>query len=114
MEARPWHRFYESAVHRSLDYLDLTIPQMLRRTVARFPGRAALVFRNRRITYREFDEQVSRLATAMSRLGVGEESSVAIHAPNLPHTVISYFATVRLGARAVMTNPLYMPPEIEH
>ncbi len=39
---------------------------------------------------------------------------MAIQLPNLPQTVIAYYATLSLGAQAVMTNPLYVEREIEH
>jgi long-chain acyl-CoA synthetase len=114
MQQRPWHRFYESGVHASLQYDDLTIPQLFERTVARYSGRPALIFRNEELTYREFKDHVDRLSTALASRGVEKGSRVAIHMPNLPHTVIAFFATVRLGAIAVMTNPLYTEREIIH
>ena len=34
--------------------------------------------------------------------------------PNLPQTVIAFYAALSLGATVVMTNPLYVEREIEH
>src|SRR6185436_1969859 len=67
-----------------------------------------------RLTYRELKDQVDRLATALAALGVAKDQRVAIQLPNLPQTVIAYYATLRLGAQAVFTNPLYTAPEMEH
>jgi long-chain acyl-CoA synthetase len=114
MERRPWHRFYENGVNPSIKYDDLTIPQLLERTAARYGGRVALVFQNEGLTYNEFKHSVDRLATALAGLGVGKGGRVAILMPNLPQTAIAYFATMRLGAVAVLTNPLYTEREIEH
>ena len=47
-------------------------------------------------------------------MGVGPDSKVAVHLPNLPQTVIAVSAILRLGAPSVMTNPLYVGREIEH
>lgn len=113
MEERPWHRFY-AGVPRSLDYADVTIPQMLRATAVDHGEATALLFMNARLTYRELLDHVDRFATALARLGVGKDTRVAIQLPNLPQAVIAYFATVSLGAQAVMTNPLYVEREIEH
>ena len=114
MDERLWHRSYEDGVPSSLQYEDLTVPEILERTAASYPDRPALVFMNGRLTYREFQDQVNRLATALSRLGVEHGSRVAIDLPNLPQTVIAYFAVLRVGAVVVMTNPLYTSREVEH
>ncbi len=114
MEERLWHRFYEEGIPTSIDYADTTIPQILERTAHRYGDRPALIFMNGRLTYSRLTDQVDRLATALANLGVGSGSRVAIDLPNLPQTVISYFAVLRLGAIAVMTNPLYTSRELEH
>jgi len=54
------------------------------------------------------------MAHALHTMGVEHGTRVAVHLPNLPQTVISFYAIQRLGAQAVMTNPLYMPRELEH
>ncbi len=114
MDPRVWHRHYDRGVPPSLAYEDLTVHGLLERSAARHPDRDALVFLNARLTYRRLQEQVDRLATAFTRMGLAPGDRVAIHLPNLPQTVIAYYATLACGARAVMTNPLYVPREIEH
>ncbi len=114
MDARPWHKCYEPNVPPSLDYVDKPITHMLERSASRYPERPALIFRNNKISYAELHNETERFATALSRLGVTRGARVAIYLPNLPQTVIAYFATLRLGAVAVMTNPLYTSREIEH
>jgi long-chain acyl-CoA synthetase len=90
------------------------MPGYLFDTASRFPVRTALVFENSRLSYRELEDSVRRFATALSTLGVTRGSRVAIHLPNLPQTVIAYYATLALEAEAVMTNPLYVEREIIH
>ncbi len=114
MQPRRWHDSYDPGVPASLDYEDLTIPEILERAVQRYPDRPALTFHNARLTYGQLKGEVDRLAAAMSTMGVHKNSRVAIQLPNLPQTVIAYYATLRLGAQAVMTNPLYTAPEIVH
>ena len=46
--------------------------------------------------------------TAQAALGVKKGTRVAIQLPNLPQTAIAYYATLSVGAQAVMTNPLYV------
>jgi long-chain acyl-CoA synthetase len=114
MEERVWHRSYDQGVLPSVAFEDLTVPHFLERSAARYGDATALIFMNSRVTYRQLKEEVDRLATAMAALGVGKGTRVAIQLPNLPQTVIAYYATLSLGGQAVMTNPLYVEREIEH
>ena len=109
-----WHRFYDPGVPPSVALEPLTIPQFLERAAADYPDAPAVIFLNRRLTYRELTDHVQRFATALARLGVAKDSRVAIQLPNLPQTIISYYATLSLGAQVVLTNPLYTPRELEH
>lgn len=112
--ARPWTQHYDPGVAGLYNAEDLTIPQLLERTLARHADATALIYMNRRYTYRELADEVRRMATALADLGVERGSRVAIQLPNLPQTVISYYAVLSLGAVAVMTNPMYVAREIEH
>jgi len=114
MDPRIWHDHYDEGVPSSIDYQDWPIPSLLARTAESYPDRLALVFLNCRLTYRELKDQVDRLATALTNLGVVKDSRVAVHLPNLPQTVIAHYAVLTCGAQVVMTNPLYVPREIEH
>ena len=111
---RPWYRFYDPGVPPTLALEQLTVPQFLERAAADHPQAPALIFFNRRLTYRQLKNHVDRFATALERLGVTKDSRVAIQLPNLPQTVIAYYATLSLGAQVVLTNPLYTPRELEH
>jgi long-chain acyl-CoA synthetase len=114
MHDRPWLQHYDPGVPRNVKFEDVTVPQFLERAAANHPDVTAVMFLNGRLTYRELKDQVDRLATALAALGVAKDSRVAIQLPNLPQTVIAYYATLRLGAQAVLTNPLYTTPEMAH
>ena len=114
MQPRAWHRSYDAGVPPALDFEALTLPQFLERAAAEHGDATAILFLNRRLTYRELKAHVDRFATALSRLGVTRDTRVAIQLPNLPQTVIAYYATLSLGAQVVMTSPLYVAREIEH
>ena len=114
MPDRPWHRHYDEGVPPNLDFEDVTVVELLRRAARSYGDRRALVFLNGRLTFREFEDQVERLATVLAGLGVERGSRVAIMTPNIPQFELACYATMRLGAIAVATNPLYTPPEICH
>jgi long-chain acyl-CoA synthetase len=114
MDDRVWHGAYDAGVPAGLDYEPLTMPGFLARSVKTHPGAPALIFESRRMSYRRLGDEVARFATVLSRLGVTRGTRVAIQLPNVPQTVIAYFATLGLGAEVVMTNPLYVERELEH
>jgi long-chain acyl-CoA synthetase len=113
MDRKSWHEAYEPGVPPSLEYEEITLPAMLRRSAGSHPDAAAVRFMNRTMTYRQLVEDVDRFAAGLASLGVTPGARVAIHLPNLPQTVISVHAALSLGAVPVMTNPLYVSREIE-
>ena len=114
MEQRVWHQFYDAVVPSSLTYDPLALPERLERSAAAYPDQCAIAFLGTRLSYRQLKDEVDRLATALARLGVQKGTRVAIHLPNIPQTVIGYYATLALGGTVVMTNPLLVEREIEH
>ena len=114
MSSKTWHRFYDPGVPPLLEFEDITLPGFLERSAAEYPDATALIFLNRTMTYRELQADVDRFAAALARLGVGPGIRVAVQLPNLPQTVIAFYAALSLGATVVMTNPLYVEREIEH
>ena len=114
MEPRVWHQFYDEGVPPGLDFEAVPLPAFLERSAREHADATALIFLNRQLTYRQLQEEVDRFATALSALGVTRATRVAIQLPNLPQTVIAFYAVLSLGAIVVMTNPLYVEREIEH
>jgi acetoacetyl-CoA synthetase len=65
--------------------------------------REAIVFWNelgaqRRLTYRELFDEVTRVAAALRAMGVGVGDRVAAFMPNMPETVIAMLAATSIGA----------------
>ena len=72
------------------------------RHVKKQPDKVAYIFANeqcsRRITYRELDEQVSRLAGALATAGVKRGDVIAIYLPTIPEAFYAIFACSKIGA----------------
>jgi long-chain acyl-CoA synthetase len=73
----------------------------------------AVVSRGQQTTYGELREQVAALRGGLAGLGVGRGDRVAIICANNWYFVVSYLATLGLGAVATPLNPLSPTPEIE-
>jgi long-chain acyl-CoA synthetase len=66
------------------------------------------------ISYRQLDEQASRVAHVLTGLGIRKGDRVAICLPNVPEFVWSYLGVLKIGAIAVSVNPALTAPELEH
>jgi len=109
----PWIRFYEAGIPAHLEYPDITLGEVLSATASRFTDHAALNFYGKKISYGQLDTLVNRFANALTGLGIKKGDRVALMLPNIPQMVIAYYGTLRMGAIAVATNPLYHEHELE-
>ncbi len=94
----------------------VTIPQMLRETVARFGPRDAMVFADtgQRYSYYDFDREVDELASGFLAMGLEKGDRVGIWSPNRYEWVLTQFATARIGIVLVNINPAYRLSEVEY
>jgi long-chain acyl-CoA synthetase len=113
-EDRPWLKHYQKGVPANTAFENACLPDFLERTVARFPSKAALSFEGFKVTYTELKDMVDRFATCLHRFGVRKGDAVAILLPNVIPCVAAYYAIHRVGAIAVMNNPLYSDRELHH
>uniref|UniRef100_UPI004049E1BB long-chain-fatty-acid--CoA ligase n=1 Tax=Desulfobacca sp. TaxID=2067990 RepID=UPI004049E1BB len=108
----PWQLQYDPGVPVSIDIPDLSLPDLFYRAAAEFPGRPAVIFFGKTISYERLAHLVQQTAAGLSRLGLQAGQSLAIILPNCPQTIITYYAALHLGAMVVMINPLAAPREI--
>ncbi|WP_037178201.1 non-ribosomal peptide synthetase, partial [Rhodococcus sp. UNC363MFTsu5.1] len=91
-----------------------TLPELLAAAADRDPSADALVADGRSLTYRELDEQSSRLARALIGRGAGPESVVAMALPRSVESVLAIWAIAKTGAAYVPIDPSYPADRIEH
>ncbi len=111
---KPWLAHYDKGVPESVNYEEVCLPELLDRSAQKFPDTMALLFQGYKVTYRELKEMVDRFATCLAGFGIQKGDSVAILLPNVIPCVVGYYAILKIGAIAVMNNPLYTDRELEH
>ncbi len=111
---KPWLKFYEPHVPEHIEYPRTTLPAILEEMAAKYPNHPAMIFKDRVISYAEFNHSVNRFAAALQGLGAGKGDRIAIHLPNCPQFPIAYYAILRAGCIAVPCNPIYTAREIKH
>ena len=95
-------------------FADATAYSMLA-VLARAHGhREAIVFGDERITFRDFQARVDRLARGLSALGLRRGDALAIWLPNRPLWYVAQYAAARLGVVVVALNPRYRAHELSY
>jgi len=111
-EDKPWLARYEKGVPENIDYEQITLPEYLENSARQYPERTAIICEKFKISYRRLNEMTNRFAACLSALGVAKGDRVAILLPNVIPCVVSYYATLKMGAIAVMCNPQYTDHEL--
>ena len=95
-------------------HAELTPLRFLERASTVFPDRVAIVDGTRRITYREFASEATRLANAFVASGLEPGSRVAYLCPNTAELLIAHFAVPLAGAVLVAVNTRLAPEEVKY
>ncbi len=107
-----------SYLHRggTTPLVGLTIDEFFREMVDRFPDRDAVVAlpQKKRLTYRDLDGEVQRVAKALLALRVKKGDRVGIWATDNAEWILLQLATARIGAILVNINPAYRTAELRH
>ena len=92
-----------------------TVYRNLERSAARDPGRAAIDYYGRRLSYAELKRQVDALAGWLQqRCGVSRGDRVLLYLQSSPQFVIAYYAALRADAVVVPVNPMNRTEELRH
>lgn len=97
------HPFEAGLGRHRANFVPLSPISFLRRAVASFGDKTAVIDGERRFTYAELHERCVRLASALAHRGIGRLDTVAILASNVPEMIEAHFAVPMLGA---VLNPL--------
>jgi 2,3-dihydroxybenzoate---[aryl-carrier protein] ligase len=110
----PWPVGLAELYRRKGYWEDVTLREMLSRSGRDYPEKPALIFAERRITYRELVETSDRLAAGLIRTGLAPRDRVVLHLPNIPEIVCVFLALVTIGAIPVMGLPSHRLGELRH
>jgi long-chain acyl-CoA synthetase len=91
----------------------MNLYQNLVKTTERDPAAPAIRFGHQTISYGELLARTNQLANALQGLGLDGSSKIAILLRNVPEFVISYYATLALGAIAVPLCYMCLAEEVE-
>ncbi len=103
---RPWLQHYEKGVPTEITIPDDPLHHYLEESARRWPEQPALIYGDRRMSYRFVVEEARRWASIVRDLGVRKGDRFLILLPNVPQAVIGLYGALMAGAVVVLANPL--------
>ena len=91
---------------------ELTPVSFLERSACVFPDKVAVIHGARRYTYRQFEERVNRLASALRGAGLAKHDRVAFLCPNIPAMLEAHYGVPGAGGILVAINTRLSSDEI--
>src|SRR5438552_619643 len=86
---------------------ELTPVSFLERSAYVFPDKVAVIHGERRYTYRQFEERVNRLGSALRRVGLAKHDRVGFLCPNIPAIGEVLETSMTSDARYLWTLPMF-------
>src|SRR5256712_9991233 len=93
---------------------ELSPVSFLTRSAYVFPDKIAVVHGARRYTYRQLEERVNRLASALRTAGLAKHDRVAFLCPNIPAMLEAHFGVPAAGGVLVAINTRLGSDEIAY
>ena len=111
MDVEPWTALYPAGVTAAGPAHESLVAAWHDR-VGRDPDATALVYFDGRLSARELDEESDALAVALAELGTERGDRVGIYLQNIPQYAVVLLALWKLGATALVLNPMYRRQEL--
>lgn len=96
--------------------LGMTIGEKFDQACQQYADQVAIVssHQNRRLTYRELQQEVEAFACSLLKLGLKKGDRLAIWSPNCVEWTVTQFAAFKAGIVLVNLNPAYKSHELEY
>lgn len=82
----------------------MTLIEILERNAEDTPEKTAIIYHNTKITYRELNDAVNKLANVLTAMGLKKSDRVAFMLPRIPELVITFLSTAKAQGIAVPIN----------
>jgi long-chain acyl-CoA synthetase len=109
-----WLKNYDPGVPKEIDIPPIPASKLLENRAEIIPDGTACTIMGMPTTYAQINERANQFAYALKEWGVKPGDRVAIIMGNSPSFIACQFGILKLGAVAVMVNPLYTGRELTH
>lgn len=112
LNPHPWRGLYRPGLDEGLVGRRTTLVDAWRSRVEANPDRTAIAYFDTALSAREVDRMSDALGAALQDRGVGAGDRVGIHLQNIPQYALAMLALWKIGAAAVVLNPMYFGREL--
>jgi len=92
----------------------ITLDDCLKVQAQKVPNKEALVYKDRRISYAEFDDEVDRVAAILLNSGLEKNDRVAVFMEKSPEEAVTLLAANRAGGVFIDVNHLLKAHQVLH
>ncbi len=112
---RFWMRSWDPWVH-DLDpqQFEISFVDAIRPAFEKYPDIPAMIYMDKKISFRELDSYSNRFAQMLAENGIGKGDVVGINLPNIPEYVIAWLGALKAGCAVSGVSPLLSTEEMHH
>jgi acyl-CoA synthetase (AMP-forming)/AMP-acid ligase II len=123
MKVKAWPLTEHRIVEKNVDGVDikvfadrpLSLKDLLEKSVLQFPDKDALIYQDKRLSYRDFKEKVDMVSVSLQQeCRVGKGDRVAVLFTNTLEFCVCYFAIVQIGAVCQPVNYRLTADEMQY
>jgi long-chain acyl-CoA synthetase len=112
-DVRPWTKLYQGFAD-DIVVPDTTMYEQVAESARKWPKLTALIYMGKRLSYEQLLENIDHCAAGMLAQGIKAGDTVTLVMPNVPNTLVVFYALNRIGVRVAMVHPLSSPAELKH
>ena len=112
--AKPWLKNYDAHVPASLSYPWMSFIGMARKSFREVPDRAAMIYIDTVISFKELDVMSNKFANFLLDRGVKQGDVVGLNMPNIPAFLICFTGAQKVGCITTGVSPLLTEHELEY
>ena len=111
---KPWLKHYDAHVPANLTYPWVSFVDMAKKCFKEVPDRAAMIYIDTVITFKELDSMSNRFASFLLEQGIKQGDVVGLNMPNMPAFLICFVGAQKIGCITSGVSPLLTETELEH
>ena len=92
----------------------MLVNNFLENSAQNYPDKAALIYQDQRLTYREIEEMANQLGYALQDQGIKRGDRIAIFMDSSPEAVISLFGILKADGIFLMLSPTMKSKKLEY
>jgi len=111
---KPWLKSYDAHVPANLAYPWMSFIDMARKSFREVPDRAAMIYIDTVISFKELDVMSNKFANFLLDRGIKQGDVVGLNMPNIPAFLICFTGAQKVGCITTGVSPLLTEHELEY